>query len=323
MQPINRRFKALIKSLVASVALLPAIGFSQSFVTNGLVAYYTFNGNANDASGNGNNGTTQNVRFVTDRNGLPQGALSCPSNNSCVIVPNSTSLGMVSNITISAWINVASNQLGGSICDKGVVGSFWNYGFDVVSSGTNLTFQYDKSSGSAGPTGPLLSYGVWQQIAVAIDEPNNTIKFYVNGQLVTQPTIVLGGTFNPNDVSGVINDTGVNSGNLYLGNNNPNGLAGANFNGAIDDVRIYNQTLSDSEVQQLYQLENTPIVNLVKAVTVSFSNLSVGTNYQLQVSTDLNSWTNFGAPFTATNSFMAYSNYWNVSDWNQLFFRLQ
>jgi hypothetical protein len=65
-----------------------------------------------------------------------------------------------------------------------------------------------------------------------------------------------------------------------------------------------------------------PIINLVKAVTVNFVGLSVGTNYQLQVSSDLNSWTNFGAPFTATNSFMTYSNYWNVSDWNQLFFRL-
>jgi hypothetical protein len=65
-----------------------------------------------------------------------------------------------------------------------------------------------------------------------------------------------------------------------------------------------------------------PTVNLVKAVTVNFSGLLAGTNYQLQVSTDLNSWTNFGAPFTATNSFMNYSNYWNVSDWNQLFFRL-
>src|ERR1039458_1137621 len=34
-------------------------GYSQSFVTNGLVAYYPFNGNANDASGNGNNANVQ------------------------------------------------------------------------------------------------------------------------------------------------------------------------------------------------------------------------------------------------------------------------
>jgi hypothetical protein len=90
----------------------------------------------------------------------------------------------------------------------------------------------------------------------------------------------------------------------------------------MDDVQIYNQAFSDSQVQQLYQSQSSPLVNLVKAVTVSFSNLTVGTNYQLQVSSDLNSWTNVATPFTATNSFMISSNYWNVSDWNQLFFRL-
>ena len=225
---------------------------------------------------------------------------------------------MAGHITISAWINT---QVGGAVCDKGVVTSFWNFGLGVHGSGTNLTFGYDKTSGTAGPAAPLLSSGVWQQIAVAIDETNNTMKFYVNGQLVTQPTTVLGGTFNPNDVSGVIDDAGFNSGNLYLGNNSANS-PDAFFAGTIDDLRIYNRTLSDSEMQQLYQLENTPRVNIVKAVTVSFSNLTVSTNYQLQISTDLNSWTNFGTPVTATNTFMIYSNYWNVSDWNQLFFRL-
>jgi len=91
------------------------------------------------------------------------------------------------------------------------------------------------------------------------------------------------------------------------------------FVGSIDDVRIYNRALSSQEVGELM---SPPIVNLVKAVTVNFSYLTVGSNYQLQVSSDLNSWTNFGTPFTATNSTMIYSNYWNVSDWNQLFFRL-
>lgn len=94
------------------------------------------------------------------------------------------------------------------------------------------------------------------------------------------------------------------------------------WSGNIDDVRIYNRALSGSEVQQLYQNESGPSINIVKAVTVSFSNLTIGTNYQLQVTTDINSWTNFGTSFTATNTFMIYSNYWNVSDWNELFFRL-
>jgi multidrug transporter EmrE-like cation transporter len=93
----------------------------------------------------------------------------------------------------------------------------------------------------------------------------------------------------------------------------------------MNDIRVYNHALSGTEVQQLYQIEGAPkvnLLNLTNVVTVSFANLVVGMDYQLQVSTDLNSWTNFGAAFTATDSFMIYTNKWNVSDWNQLFFRL-
>jgi hypothetical protein len=51
--------------------------------------------------------------------------------------------------------------------------------------------------------------------------------------------------------------------------------------------------------------------------------LSVGTNYQLQVSGDLNTWTNQGSVFTATNASMIYPQYWDVANWNQIFFRLE
>jgi hypothetical protein len=66
------------------------------------------------------------------------------------------------------------------------------------------------------------------------------------------------------------------------------------------------------------------VVNLHKAVYVDFSNLLIGTNYQLQISTNLygGAWLNYGTPFTATNPTMTYSNYWNVGDWGQLYFRL-
>jgi hypothetical protein len=84
----------------------------------------------------------------------------------------------------------------------------------------------------------------------------------------------------------------------------------------------YANSVMPAQVTVNPRMVSSPLVNLVKAVTVSFSNLTVGTDYQLQVSSDLNSWTNFGTPITATNSFMTFTNYWNVSDWNQLFFRL-
>jgi hypothetical protein len=95
------------------------------------------------------------------------------------------------------------------------------------------------------------------------------------------------------------------------------------LSGLIDDVRIYNRALSGSEVQQLYEYEAGPTVSLLKAVKPSFAKLSLGTNYQLQVSGDMSTWTNHGAPFTATNNSMVYPEYFEVENWGELFFRLQ
>ena len=49
--------------------------------TNGLVGYWPFNGNANDASGNGNNGTVNGATLTTDRNGNANSAYSFDGNN--------------------------------------------------------------------------------------------------------------------------------------------------------------------------------------------------------------------------------------------------
>jgi hypothetical protein len=61
----------------------------------------------------------------------------------------------------------------------------------------------------------------------------------------------------------------------------------------------------------------------MKAVRPLFSNLLIATNYQLQVSGDMNSWTNQGSAFTATNNVMNWPQYFDVDNWGKLFFRLQ
>jgi hypothetical protein len=66
-----------------------------------------------------------------------------------------------------------------------------------------------------------------------------------------------------------------------------------------------------------------PKVALVKAVKPSFTDLLPGTSYQLQLSRDMQNWTNYSLPFTATTSNMVYTNYWDVDNFSQLFFRLQ
>jgi hypothetical protein len=80
-----------------------------------------------------------------------------------------------------------------------------------------------------------------------------------------------------------------------------------------DNFRITNRAIGTLE----------PQTSLAKAVTPIFSNLMVGSNYQLQVSSDLNTWTNQGPRFTATNFSMAYPQYWNVDQWGKFYFRVQ
>jgi hypothetical protein len=70
-----------------------------------------------------------------------------------------------------------------------------------------------------------------------------------------------------------------------------------------------------------------PIIGLTcasSAVLPTFSNLIVGTNYQLQVSTNLTgTFTDFGSAFAATNSSMVYPQYFDVANWSQLFLRVR
>ena len=68
-----------------------------------------------------------------------------------------------------------------------------------------------------------------------------------------------------------------------------------------------------------------PLISLTResdSVIPSLNGLGLGANYQLQVSTALNNWTNAGAAFTATNSRQTYPSSFAVTNSNQLFFRL-
>ncbi|MCX5880340.1 MAG: LamG domain-containing protein, partial [Deltaproteobacteria bacterium] len=81
---------------------VPAQPTNQLFLTNGLVAYYPFNGNANDTSGNGNNGTNSGVTFGTDRCNYPNSA-GYFSGSSWIVVPYNTNL-FQQTLSISFWL---------------------------------------------------------------------------------------------------------------------------------------------------------------------------------------------------------------------------
>jgi hypothetical protein len=172
-------------------------------------------------------------------------------------------------------------------------------------------YGYDPTIGSA-PTNAVTFNGQWHQLVAVYSYPTN--KLYLDGVNVV--------TFADNHIMTASDGTR----HVWLGSSayavsDPGGVAP--YRGQMDDVRLYNRALSSNEVAQLYAVESTSFVNFVKAFTVDYSNLIIGSNYQAQASSDLINWTNWGTAFTATSSTYTNSNYQRIDNWNKLFFRLQ
>jgi gliding motility-associated-like protein len=79
--------------LLLPLLLISNISYSQVDLALGLVAYYPFNGNANDVSGNGHNGILRNgVTFVAGKNNIPGSAVHFDGNDDFIEVPNNGAL---------------------------------------------------------------------------------------------------------------------------------------------------------------------------------------------------------------------------------------
>ena len=94
------------------------------------------------------------------------------------------------------------------------------------------------------------------------------------------------------------------------------------FQGRLENVRIYDRALSAGEMARLYAVESGQLLVLRRAVYAEAAGLVVGMGYQPQLSSNLQTGTNSGAAFTATNSVWR-SNYEDVENRDKLFFRLQ
>jgi trimeric autotransporter adhesin len=276
---------------------------AQSFLTNGLVAYYPLNGNANDESGNGNNGTVFGATLTADRFGVSGMAYQFNGTNDYIAanVPNLPT-GSAAR-TVSLWACAQPVTVGGRCL------LFWGTGqnqegFGIINNSAPYTWQGETWGGGDDVNSGVVVDTNWHQIVVIYS--GSILSISVDGVQKGTLSEPIATPLSP----------------LTIGaNTNVNALQF--FSGAINDVRIYNLAFSSNEVEQLYQYESTPQVAIVQAVIPSFSNLYIGTNYQLQVSPDLNTWTNSGSAFTATNSTMIYPQYFNVTNWSQFFFRLQ
>jgi len=300
----------------ATLAAFPLTAIAQNWLTNGLVAFYPFNGNANDESGMGNHGTVNGATLSASRFGTPNNAFSFDGTNSFIQLPPSAAFAS-QDFTLSLWFKA------GKFPDASGTGP--NAAEMLVSRGRN-NFELHLGAPPFGNRGirflPRQIAGfshdwdvrsiafdtnAWTHLVAIYQGVSNTARILLNGrELAVTHTTGL--------------DTSNNSLPARLGMRYDGSVP---FRGVLDDVRIYNRALSSNEVVQLYGMEAAPPITIRKAVYVDSDYLKTGNVYQVQVSTDLTTWTNYGTSFLATNSYWRSPNFWDVDTWDKLYFRLQ
>lgn len=226
---------------------------AQVNLKEGLVAYYPFNGNTNDESGNKNNPSTANITFAADRFGSKNSACAFNGRNNYVRIPNKPSLQFKKGLTISVWVMVkdfySGKCHGNRILMKGdadyLQGSYMlTFDDNKSSNGNNCyTDRTDKARQSfygafANPvTNDYVVPGKWYLLTYTYDGTNALL--YVNCKLQAK------GVIKNYDFS--------NSYDLFFGKMD-NTQYPYWFNGLLDDVRLYNRPLKVSEISALCRL---------------------------------------------------------------------
>jgi hypothetical protein len=198
-----------------------------------LAAYYPFNGDAGDSSGNGNHGVINGAVAGEDRFGDPTGALSFDGSDDYVVVADDSSLNL-QQLSISAWVYYGGGTDNPHIVSKGSAG-IGGYQLIVYQYGNNVL--YGEVDGSSYLTDDRVPTNRWVNLIMTKD--GDSVRFFMNGIQVH-----------------AFAHTGMSSSpvNLVIGGNSYN-LAADRFTGRIDDVRIYARSLRKSEIDSLYHEE--------------------------------------------------------------------
>ena len=233
-------------ALVLTLFILPI--FAQNIPSyipkDGLVAWYPFNGNANDESGNGNNGVVNDATLTEDREGKANAAYYFNGQNDIKISLKNAPTSMT---TISCWIK--SDEI-----ENSTILSFYDparYGKNQLLINTDKTISLNDNVGDWGKilSGTKINTNEWQHLVIRTTLQNfeHHSAFFINGKLVfkydptnDQFSNSYGQPFFDNVLGNILN----------IGGKTDNTT---NYAGKIDDILLYNRFLTDEEIAGLYE----------------------------------------------------------------------
>jgi hypothetical protein len=230
--------------------LLICIGslYSKVNLDSGLVAYYPFNGNADDESGYGNNGNVMGAILTEDRFGNPSSAYSFDGVDD-YIAYNTLWITPPEELTMVAWFN-AMNTEEGKIVYHGDNGEFQLLSINDTSvSAVHLSSDWYFARSSTLTNKWHFLVGIWKK--------GESLLVYLDNSSHDSITV-------PDEQ---LNDVGVNYQPSIGSYNRANG---AYFEGYIDDIRIYSRALTPGEIDFLYNEGTSSVEQLGSTIPNGF-----------------------------------------------------
>lgn len=230
--------KGLIEELLSDKSPIP---------TNGLIAWYPFNGNANDESGNKWNGIVFGAVLVPDRGNISSSAYFFDGLNDFIQTPFEGVLGNKER-AISFWAKTNMNATPDGMAAV-------SYGPNGLGTRFDGFFNFNELGATANIGGAAITFDTpkpvnddqWHHYIFMINTANallENVKIYQDGiQLRDILSIYDSPKVQVNTASG---------GDLVFGRTNYIGIP-AYFKGSIDDVAIWNRALTEEEILKIYK----------------------------------------------------------------------
>ena len=232
---------------------------------NGLLAYWPFSGNTNDQTTNANHLTNNGATLVADRNGTANAAYSFNGAGNYLekTVPSFV-FSPTGTFSVSFWINRPSTS--GGVAMMSGSGTANNFIWLFSGSAANNTFGTNKQQ----------SAWIWANSPYVVNQWEHYVCMFINGVMRIYRNGVL-------ETSATYSHTGALSTVLpfYIGKD----IGTSYFNGSIDDVAIWNRSLTNCEIQKMYTSQLPNIVSnagadftVCKGDTITLSGTGTGGN---------------------------------------------
>src|SRR3989344_2132786 len=231
----------------------------------------TDSNNAYDYSGYGRNGSEKNGALWGSSSGYDgKGAYTFDGTNDEITITPDSNLLLLGNFSIAAWIKMdllpttAFPEYIDSIIDsRRIADPFDGWGFHVEGvNGTAGTLSFRDWAGGGGTVNAnsLITTNAWTHVAVTFNDATREITFYINGSL------------NKVNSSYVFNPPTTLPEQILIGRSP--GSAEYEFDGVIDELVIFNRTLTATQINALFN-NRTDLI--------SFNETTSGQNWTVDV----------------------------------------